>query len=382
MDFDLIIVGGGPAGLSTAYHAADKNLNVLLLEEHANIGEPVHCGECLSNLALQKFNLNPPQSAISKKVNGINLISENHHSFLPEKGVVLNKNNFEQWLADKAASKGVEIKTSSKVDSVTKTKDFWNVKSGENNYKSKILVDATGVSSFISKKILNQTFETVIGIQYKISEIEKKDELSFYIIPSLAPHGYLWVIPKADGANVGLTTDQNTKAKIYLDLFIKKIGLNEKPKLKTFGGLIPSSGPKKTFSNAFLAVGDAAGFTSPLFEGGTHLSLKSGELAAKTIKQAFDKNDFSEASLSIYEKYWKKEFPNYNSIIKGKEKFYSLKDNEADEIISIMPKRINGSFSEKLITGVKLLTKPRLIRKGAIQIFNAFSHSQAKFYGW
>ncbi|MCL5011457.1 MAG: NAD(P)/FAD-dependent oxidoreductase [Candidatus Marsarchaeota archaeon] len=382
MDFDLIIVGAGPAGLSTAYHAAIENLNVLLLEEHESIGEPVHCGECLSNIALQKFNFSPPESAISTKVSGIDLISENHHSLLPEKGVVLNKNNFEQWLADKAASKGVEIKTKSKVDNVTKEGGVWSVKSGVNNYKGKVLVDATGVSSFITKKILNQNFETVVGIQYKLGNVEVNEKIDFYVIPSLAPHGYLWVIPKSDGANVGLTTNQNTKAKIYLDLFLKKIGLSEKPKLKTFGGLIPASGPKKTFSNSFIAVGDAAGFTSPLFEGGTHLSLKSGQLAAKAIKQAADKNDFSEASLSAYESEWKKEFPDYSSILKGKEKFYSLQDKEADEIISIMPEKISGGSSEKLLSALKLLTKPGLAKKGALEIFKAFSYSQARFYGW
>jgi digeranylgeranylglycerophospholipid reductase len=381
MNFDLIIVGAGPAGLSTAYHAANEGLNVLLLEEHENIGEPVHCGECLSNVALKKFNLNPPESAISRKVSGINIISENHSSFDAEKGVVLNKDKFEQWLADKAVSKGVEIKTKTKVENISKD-ELWTVKSKENQFKSKLLVDATGVSSFISKKILNQTFQTIVGIQYKLENVDKDDKLDFYLLPSLAPHGYLWVIPKEDGVNVGLTTNQNVKAKIYLDLFLKKIGLDKKPKLKMFGGLIPTSGPKKTFSQAFLAVGDAAGFTSPLFEGGTHLSLKSGELAAKTIKQAVEKNDFSEIFLSQYEQEWKKEFPNYNSILKGKEKLYSLPDAYADEIISIMPKNLNGSISEKIFIGLKLLTKPYLIKRGAIDILNAFTYSHARFYGW
>ncbi len=381
--YDIIIIGGGPGGLSTAYHAASEGLNVLVLEEHENIGEPVHCGECLSKTALQRMNLNPPQSVFSRKVSGVKVISGEYASKFKEDGFVLDKNKFEQWLADNAASRGAEIKTSSRVESVAKDSN-WIVKTKNADYNSKVIVDATGVASIFSKKLLNQSFKTIVGLQYLLENIEKEDDfLDFYLDPLLAPHGYLWIIPKGGGrANVGLTTNDNSKAKIYLDSFLNKMGLDRKPKLRTFGGLIPISGPQKTFSNSFLAVGDAAGFTSPLFEGGTHLSLKSGQLAAKAIKTAVVSNDFSEKTLSAYETDWKAEFPDYSRILKGKEKLYSFSESDLKSFMSIMPKTITGTLSEKLFVGLKLVMKPSLIRNGALEIFKAFSYSKSEYYGW
>jgi len=89
------------------------------------------------------------------------------------------------------------------------------------------------------------------------------------------------MIPKANNhANVGLVTHKKNKAKESLENFLIEKNWKTKKIVKTFGGLIPISGPlEKTFDEGLIIVGDAAGFTSPMFEGGTHLSLKSGKMA-------------------------------------------------------------------------------------------------------
>jgi digeranylgeranylglycerophospholipid reductase len=67
-----------------------------------------------------------------------------------------------------------------------------------------------------------------------------------------------------------------------LDDFISRKKFNIIKIRKTFGGRITSSGPLPvTFSTGLLIIGDAAGFTSPLFEGGTHFALKSGCIPIK-----------------------------------------------------------------------------------------------------
>ena len=110
------------------------------------------------------------------------------------------------------------------------------------------------------------------------------------------------MIPKNDGrANVGLVTTEIPKAKVYLDQFVKEMGWETKTKVKTFGGPIPSSGPvKNTYNDGILLIGDAAGFTSPLFEGGTQLGLISGRMAAETAKDALTQNRTDKQFLSIY----------------------------------------------------------------------------------
>ena len=107
------------------------------------------------------------------------------------------------------------------------------------------------------------------------------------------------MIPKCDGrANVGLVTEDKSRTKKGLDEFIEDThfkGLEQVPrpwKAKgnpAFGGTIPISGPhENTHTDGLMLVGDAAGFTSPLFEGGSHLALKSAVFAAETAAKAIN----------------------------------------------------------------------------------------------
>ncbi len=223
-------------------------------------------------------------------------------------------------------------------------------------------------------------------MQYELKDIPQDGFLDFYLWPKLAPDGYLWMIPKSNGrANVGLTTNQKNKAKTFLDEFIKMKGWENKVVVKTFGGLIPSSGPmENTISEGLILVGDAAGFTSPMFEGGTSLGLTSGKFAAETAKKAIEKNDFSKEILSEYELKWKKEFPDYSKILKGRTALYNFSDEELNLIAGFLPEDVsNVSVQEKVLRFAKLIIKkPGFLFKGIIPATKAFGYSQAKYYGW
>ena len=78
-----------------------------------------------------------------------------------------------------------------------------------------------------------------------------------------------------------------------------------------------------TVQDGVILVGDAAGFTSPLFEGGSHLAW-SGREAANVIAKAIASNDLSQQSLMAYERALKKKFPPYHKILKGKTALYDL----------------------------------------------------------
>ena len=104
---DVLVVGAGPGGGSAALHAARAGLSVMLIEDHAEIGTPVHCGECLSDVAVANLELDLPESVISKRVEGIRvLFPDGTDKLLTEPGYVLEKHLFEQWLADEAIEAG------------------------------------------------------------------------------------------------------------------------------------------------------------------------------------------------------------------------------------------------------------------------------------
>ena len=114
------------------------------------------------------------------------------------------------------------------------------------------------------------------------------------------------MIPKCDGrANVGLVSEDKKGLVKDLDAFIdithfSDLEITNPPwrdgsvSVRGFGGTIPISGPHEwTYSDGLMLVGDAAGFTSPLFEGGSHLALKSAVFAAQTAARAIESGDLS-----------------------------------------------------------------------------------------
>ncbi len=386
--FDVLVVGAGPAGGSCALHCAKNGLSTLIIEEHEKIGEPVHCGECLSIYATQNTGINPPESVLSEHVKGVRVIwPDGTPTVLNEEGFVLEKEKFEQWLCGQAVEAGAELMLGTRLEELKRENGGWAVKTTKGELKAKIVIDASGVASVVSRKLnLNERFKAITGIQYELRDIPRDGYLDFYIWPKLAPEGYLWMIPKKNGrANVGLVTTATNMAKKYTDEFVGKMGWKENVHVKTFGGLIPSSGPhKNTYGEGLMLIGDAAGFTSPLFEGGSHLGLKSGQFAAAIAKKACEQNNFSRELFSEYGKLWKAEFPEYAKLVKGRDALYKFTDDELNFIgRSLPPTFDNFSAAKKAAFFLKVVSRrPDFLFRDFVPAMNGLAYSQAKFYGW
>tara|TARA_B100000287_G_scaffold84986_1_gene77601 strand:+ start:574 stop:1806 length:1233 start_codon:yes stop_codon:yes gene_type:complete len=406
-NWDVVVIGAGPGGGSAALHCARLGLRTLVLEDHSEIGTPVHCGECLSEVAVKNLDLDLPEEVISLHVKGIRVLFPNDvEKKLTESGYVLEKHLFERWLIDEAVKEGAVFKHSHKVKGMNKNFKLenqfsnWEILGDGELFPitTKMVIDASGVAGVSSKILKNSNqIEVIAGFQYEMIEVENDGYLDFYIWPKYAPHGYVWMIPKKEGrANVGLVTTEKKGAIKYLNSFISDTYLqnNEKinppwrdegKKIKPFGGTIPISGPRNnTIDDGLIMIGDAAGFTSPLFEGGSHLAMKSGKYAAEIAKKTIEKGKYSKIDLKEYEELWKSEFPPYHKILKGKTALYNLSNEELAIMASCMPNEMNGmSIFTKIGVGLKILIKrPSLMRKKVISVLLSFGYSRAKYYGW
>ncbi len=386
--YDVVVIGAGPAGGSAAMYSAKKGLKTIILEEHASIGDPVHCGECLSEMAEIRMDIKFPKEVIALPVQGVKVIfPDNNKVTLTEAGYVLEKHAFEKWLSGEAQNAGAEISMSTRVTGLARENNIWVIQTTQGVCKARMVLDGSGAAGVANRMLnMNERFKVTTGIQYELLDIPQEGYLDFYLWPRLSPFGYLWMIPKNDGrANVGLVTTEIPKAKVYLDQFVKEMGWETKTKVKTFGGPIPSSGPvKNTYNDGILLIGDAAGFTSPLFEGGTQLGLISGRMAAETAKDALTQNRTDKQFLSIYEKKWRAEFPSYDRIIKGKDALYRFSEEDLNRIGHLMPDELsNLSKMDKAKVGISVLSKNYdLYRKGVVDAFLAFGYSRASHYGW
>jgi len=404
---DVLVIGAGPGGGSAALHASRAGLSVMIVEADPEVGVPVHCGECLSQMAIDNLDLELPEDVIALDCKGIRVIfPDGTKKLLTEKGYVLEKHLFEQWLADEAVTAGASLHLSHRVTTMERKFNSENqfsnwIIDGRGDHfpiECKAVIDASGVAGVATKILDMKTeVEVIAGFQYEMHEIPNDGYLDFYLWPEYSPHGYVWMIPKKEGrANVGLVTTDKKGAIKYLDKFIEDTYLKDMPtanppwredgrKIRPFGGTIPISGPRKiTTDDGLILVGDAAGFTSPLFEGGSHLALWSGREAAGVIASAISENDLSDKRLQAYSRAWKKKFPPYHKILKGKNCLYNLTDQELSNMARCLPEEL-GSMTplDKLWIGTKLLFRhPLLYTKGVISVLLSFGYSRAKHFGW
>ena len=407
---DVLVIGAGPGGGNAALQCARQGLSTMLIEDHSAIGTPVHCGECISDLACDNLNLDLPEHVISKRVHGIRVIfPDGTEKCLTEEGYVLEKHLFERWIADKAVEAGASMHLSHKLSSMDRVEEDgrfigWKCdgKGEQFPIQAKVVIDASGVAAVCSKVInidedtpLNTMGKVVAGMQYELLEVPSDGYLDFYIWPKYAEKGYLWMIPKCDGrANVGLVTEDRPRTKKALDEFIGITHFKELEQVPppwkekgnpAFGGTIPISGPfENTHYDGLMLIGDAAGFTSPLFEGGSHLALKSAVYAAETAAAAIAEDDVSAERLAIYAKLWKDEFPPYDKILRGKNALFDLTDDEMSVMARCFPDEMSDmGVLGKAMVGLRLLSRrPGLYLKKVVPAMLAFGYSRAKYYGW
>ena len=116
---DVLVIGAGPGGGSAALHSARAGLSTMIVEADPEVGVPVHCGECLSQMAVDNLDLELPDDVIALDCKGIRVIfPDGTTKLLTEKGYVLEKHKFEQWLCDEAVKEGASLHLGHKVTSM------------------------------------------------------------------------------------------------------------------------------------------------------------------------------------------------------------------------------------------------------------------------
>ncbi len=387
--YDVAITGAGPGGARAAIACAQAGLKTVILEKKKTVGEPVHCGECLSEYALENSGLSLPEHVVSTRVKGVRVIFPNGSAKkLIENGYILHKEKFEQWMVQTACEKGATLHLNSRVTNLARDNGAWEIETASGKkLQSKILIDASGVLSLANRLLkLTKPFRTISGFQYHVDGFDTNDFINFYLWPEFVFKGYLWVIPKGDNTcNVGLISENSSDIRQRLDNFIKTNNFRIIKTNRITGGRLPASGPLyETYGEGLMIIGDAAGFTSPLFEGGTHLAVKSGCIAAHIAKKAVELNNFSKELFSLYQKEWKKKFPPYKKLLRGKKLYFDMPNDQLNLLAGYIPEEMEEfSIQKKIRTGLlMLLRNPGLIKKGSIPIMKAFEYSRAIYYGW
>ncbi len=360
-EYDVVVVGAGPAGSMTAKWAAKGGARVLMVEKRQEIGSPVRCGEGISRSWLDSVGITLDAKSVARQVKGAKIVAPNGSSFyLSEKmagnevGIVIDRVFFDKLLARDAVKAGSDLmlktsaikllKTGDKVTGV-KIKSWGETKDikcgcvvGADGYESQVGRWA-GINTSLAPRDITSCF------QYRLTNINHEADYCEFVLGSKAPGGYIWIFPKnEDTANVGIGM-QLTKlkdpadVKKYLDKYIQNDPRLKKGRpLELVSGAVSICAPiDKAIGSGILLVGDAARQIDPITGGGISNSCKAAKVAGEVLARATREKDFSERSLQRYEKGWRDLLENhlYRNWM-AKEKLVTLSDDTFNKVIATL----------------------------------------------
>ncbi len=321
VDYDIIVVGAGPAGSTAARYAAAGGAKVLMLEKDRDVGYPVRCGEAVSHEGVIQF-IQPDPKWIASTVTKFRLVAPNGKSVVPRldgAGYVLERRIFDYEVAKLAAKEGAEIVTKAYVyDLLREDGKIIGVraliKDKKVDLRSKIVIGADGVESRIGKMAGIDTTCHIRDMescaQMTLSGVDVEDDvLDFYFGDNVSPGGYLWVFPKGkDTANVGLglaVEEAKKKSAIrYLHEFVEKKFPKAAMLTHIAGGVPCAKTCDEIIKENVILVGDAAHQVNPVSGGGIISGMIGGMIGGQVAGEAIKKESISH--LIEYEKRWHK----------------------------------------------------------------------------
>ena len=324
-NYDIIIVGGGPAGLSSAIEASKRNCKVALFERSKEIGYPIHTSGGSWVDELQKLGTPTKFMHLIKYGEFIGTKNKVKFEYKKAPSCILDVRGFYQFLAEKATMMGTDIYINTKVTGPIISENYIkgvNILSNGNKYKfrSNIVIDASGFNAVIAKKIgLLDKFKIYgIGAEYDlVSPTWIQDKVAF-IMNKYTPAGYGWIFPHGNSrVSVGIciikpfSKKSPVKCLEHFLLSNDEIIRDLEPlkKIEFHEGFIPNSGIlPKTISNGLLIVGDAAGHVSGIAGEGIRYAMDIGNIAGTVAADAIMRKRFDERFLVNHEKQWRKKY--------------------------------------------------------------------------
>ncbi len=347
-DYDIIVVGAGPAGSMAARFAAERGASVLILEKDRDVGYPVRCGEAVSKAGVEEF-ISPDEKWIAAHITKFSLTSPDGTEVIIEfgdAGYVLERRIFDYELAKTAAKAGAEILTRAYVNGLILDNGKvagvkYEYRGEQKELRSKIVIGADGVESRVGRWAGLETYvdfrDMECCAQITASNINVDgNTLYFYFGKNVAPGGYFWVFPKCGGAaNVGLGVSgmvgKNRSALSFLNEFMDT-RYPDAPVLTSIAGGVPSTVTlQKISAPGIMLVGDAARQVNPLSGGGIASGMIGGSIAGRIAAEAVKMN--KPDHILSYDKAWRDRLGKRHEIFERiKNGIYNFSDEKFNSI--------------------------------------------------
>ena len=314
-EFDVVVVGAGPAGSTTARELSRRGIRVLLLEEHERVGVPVHCAGLITGRALELAEASPDlalnriKGAFVHSPTGVVLTLGGDKV----RALVIDRIGLDRELAEQAQEYGATLALGTRVVGMERVNGSVRLHTQRNGYRSQLdaqlVIGADGVSSVVAGRNGTCKPPNAVAVMGAEVEVDGLDEefVHVYLGRDVAPGWFGWLIPidrKHARIGVGTTQPGQDIHRLLSNLVSSKEQLRGARIVRTQGGLIPLVPPRRSYADNVLLVGDAAGQVKPTSGGGIHPLMVASRLCARAAFRALRKDDFSRRTLSTYQRDW------------------------------------------------------------------------------
>jgi len=312
MQRDVIVVGGGPAGLYAAWRMATAGYSVLVCEEHHAIGMPVHCTGVLSAATFDEFSV--PRDAVLNPLESVRFVSpaglQVRYTPPRPEAVVIDRVRFDQHLAEQARAAGVQFNFGTRITSLDTDAREVMARGEGLNVRARLAMVATGASYMLQRRFGLGLPRAYLHTAQRELPAGAAGDVELHFGSAIAPGGFGWAVPihRPEGTFVRIGVMTRRDPVRGFDAMMKRLGgwqpspHAEPPRVK----LLPLRTITQTYSDRLLAIGDAAGLVKPTTGGGIYYSLVSASFAADAAEQALRRDNLSGAALRPYETRWRR----------------------------------------------------------------------------
>lgn len=320
---DVVIAGGGPAGLCAARETAAAGLSTVIVDKGAAIGIPLRTsgGSWIDELV--RLGVPPRFWVPIRRIRVIGPRAEARFDYREPRMCVLDVRPFYQWLAERALDAGAQIRLETRADAlIEKGRRAAGVRVRERSGRfedltAHVVVDATGYTSALARRAgLHGGFDAFgVGAEFDLHAPRFDAQEALLIIGrDFAPNGYAWAFPYGDGRvrlGVGVgRPHSDADPHAHLEAIRARVpalrALAGASPIECHVGLIPLVPPRSVplVRRGLVVAGDAAGQASSLVGEGIRYAMHAGTAAGAAIVTACQGRDVSDATLDAYPGAW------------------------------------------------------------------------------